>query len=201
MFINIKIINVISSALVFIIINQILFVSGISGDENESFEPPRLVLKLIIDSYSEKCRICAKKTRNRAFKILNQYFYKGRIIQSRSDCSFIKTYINRNNELLPECYKTREIYRNTPEKGVEEFPLITFKFHTKKNHLIGILQKDYTHQKFEDIYRKSTYKDRFFIKIKIIYYKYGDGPTCNYFRDKNQLQVHCKILDMNLMNK
>ena len=98
--------------------------------------------------------------------------------------------------MVMSCYKTRELYRITGENGEEMFPLLTFRFHTKDEHLVGILEEDFTDNKFVQKYRKRTEGRQFNGKIVIIKYQYGDGPAFNYYQALNRVQVHCKILNL-----
>jgi hypothetical protein len=35
--------------------------------------------------------------------------------------------------------------------------------------------------------------------LEIVEFKYGDGPTYNYYPTGNQLQIHCRILSLTPM--
>jgi hypothetical protein len=61
---------------------------------------------------------------------------------------------------------------------------------------LGILQKDYTDAAAAELYRASGPGTVFDVRLRLIPYRYGDGPTYNYFPQTHTLRFHCAILEM-----
>jgi hypothetical protein len=87
------------------------------------------------------------------------------------------------NELVLTCYLT-------------PFPLLTFRFHTAAKHLVGISTTDFTEKRLASEYGSAATGARFEGTLKIVTYRYGDGPSYNYYLVRNHIQVHCRILDI-----
>ena len=166
------------------------------ANKEDSFEIPRMAFKLLIDSTIDPCPICAKKVKDKAFSILNRYFKPGTLIKGNKICSFIRTNECDPNEFVLSCYKTRETYIHPKDKREKYFPLLVFKFHTVKNHLIGISKDKFTDKELARKINKSKLGSLFKGEIEIIKFSYGDGLSFNYFKKKNRVQVHCKILSL-----
>ena len=74
--------------------------------------------------------------------------------------------------------------------------LLTFRAHTAENHLVGIAASDYTEARTADLLTSAPTETLFEGSLEIIAYRYGDGPTYNYFPSMSHLQVHCRILEL-----
>lgn len=164
--------------------------------ENQSIQVPKLALKLLVDSSVDPCPICAEKLKKQAFSILTNEFQINRKFVGNGTNKFVRTDECGLNEFVLTSYKKREIYK--PENAESEmlFPLLVFKFYTDDINLIGIHRKNYTQKKFSMLMNEASKGTNFHGEIEIIEYKYGDGPTYNYFKKKNQVQVHCRILKL-----
>ena len=144
---------------------------------------PDEAFRLLAESASDPCSICAKETREQAFQLLNSAFIPGRILKSNHLCQFMRTDACGENELVLTCYLTSS-------------PLLTFRFHTTEKHLVGICTTDFTEKRFASEYCSGTTGTRFEGALEIIEYRYGDGPSYNYYCAGNNIQVHCKILGL-----
>lgn len=160
--------------------------SSVIADEAESpsaLDLPEEAFRLLAESASDPCSICAEDTREKAFQGLNVAFKPGRIFKSNQLCQFMRTDACGENELVLTCYITSS-------------PLLTFRFHTAEKHLVGIRTSDFTEKRFASEYCSGTTGTRFEGALEIIEYRYGDGPSYNYFCSGNHIQVHCRILDI-----
>jgi hypothetical protein len=144
---------------------------------------PQEAFRLLSESASDPCSICARETREKAFRLLQGAFKPGRILKSNHVCQFIRTNACGENELALTCYLT-------------PLPLLTFRFHTAANHLVGISTTDFTEKRLASEYCSAATGARFEGTLKIVTYKYGDGPSYNYYFAGNHIQVHCRILDI-----
>jgi hypothetical protein len=148
-----------------------------------AFDLPEEAFQLLAESASDPCSICAMKTRKNAFQVLNGAFKPGRILKSDNLCEFMRTDECGENELVLTCYLTRS-------------PLLTFRFHTAEKHLVGICATDFTEKRFASEYSSAASGARFEGTLEIIEYRYGDGPSYNYYLAENHIQVHCRILEI-----
>jgi hypothetical protein len=74
--------------------------------------------------------------------------------------------------------------------------LLTFRFHTPEQYLVGIAEKDFTPTVLGDQYHSWPPGTIFDGKLELVRYEYGDGPTYNYYPKRNHLEVHCRLLDL-----
>ncbi len=144
---------------------------------------PEEAFQLLAESASDPCSICAKETREKAFQVLNSAFKPGRILKSNHLCQFMRTDACGENELVLTCYLTSS-------------PLLTFRFHTAEKHLVGICDTDFTENRFASEYCSAATDTRFEGTLEIVAYRYGDGPSYNYYFAGNHVQVHSRILDI-----
>jgi hypothetical protein len=144
---------------------------------------PQEAFQLLAENASDPCSICARETREKAFRLLNSSFKPGKILKSNNLCQFIRTGACGENELALTCYPT-------------PLPLLTFRFHTAANHLVGISTTDFTEKRLANEYFSATTGARFEGTLRIVTYRYGDGPSYNYYLAGNHIQVHCTILDI-----
>ena len=144
---------------------------------------PEEAFQLLAESASDPCSICAEETRKKAFQVLDDAFKPGRILKSNHLCQFMRTDACGENELVLTCYLTSP-------------PLLTFRFHTAEKHLVGIRATDFTEKRFASEYCSVATGTHFEGALEIIAYRYGDGPSYNYYCAGNHIQVHCRILDI-----
>ena len=146
------------------------FPAAALGQEPETADAvdlPERCVRLLVESNEDPCSICAKASREKAFQTLEAVFRPGRIIKSSPACRFTHTDV-----------------------------LLTFRAHTAENHLVGIAASDYTEARTADLLTSSPTETLFEGSLEIIAYRYGDGPTYNYFPSMSHLQVHCRILEL-----
>ncbi len=170
----------------------LLFVTACSAVTEKPQRPSRIDLpteafELLNQSASDPCSICSKQMREKAFKVLNARFRPGMIVESSSHCQFMRSDLCGENELVLTCYPTA-------------VPLLTFKFHTAENHLVGISSTDFTERRFTNQYHTGPTGTVFEGVLRIVEYEYGDGPGYNYYPLRNHLQIHCRILDIKPVN-
>ncbi|HYA02670.1 MAG TPA: hypothetical protein VEI04_06115 [Syntrophobacteria bacterium] len=173
----------------------VLFTPALAGDSDLAAVVQALdgACHLLAESGVDPCAICSKETRNKAFQILNRQLLPGRIFKTSPDCLLIRS-TSGENELAPVCYpagapvKTRE--------GEGQLPRVAFRFHTSAKHLVGIAEKDFTGEQVAADHLSAPSGTLFSGVLEIVVYKYGDGPTYNYYPTSNELQVHCKLLDL-----
>lgn len=168
------------------VLTLLAMVSSVIAGEAERpavFELPKKAFELLAESASDPCSICAKQTREKAFRILNATFKPGRVLRSNKLCQFMRTDACGENELVLTCYPT-------------PLPLLTFRFHTAEKHLVGVSTTNFTEERFASEYHWAAAGTLFEGALKIVEYRYGDGSAYNYYLVENHIQVHCKILDL-----
>jgi hypothetical protein len=173
----------------------VLFTSAPAGDSDLAAVVQALdgAFHLLAESSVDPCAICSKETRGKAFQMLNRELLPGRIFKTSTDCLLLRSTSNEN-DLAPVCYpagapvKTRE--------GEGQLPRVAFRFHTSAKHLVGIAEKDFTGEQVAVGHLSAPSGTLFSGVLEIVEYKYGDGPTYNYYPTTNQVQVHCRLLDL-----
>ncbi len=183
-----------------ICIISVLFISACATQQKEKkahscVEVPYLSLKLLAESTIDPCSICAKKLKRQAFSIVDEEFKPGRVLVFHNDCSMIKTEKCNENEFMISSYTGGECI--TDKKGEKHpFPIMVFRFHNEKNHLVGISPSDYTKKSITDSFKTFKPGDGFTGKVLIIPYGYGDGAAANYFEKRNALVIHVKVIEL-----
>jgi hypothetical protein len=163
----------------------IVFSANAAEKENlVSTNLPEEAFSLLVEAAAQDCILCAKQMQQEAFHILTDRFKPGDIIKSNHFCLFVRTSQCGPNELMLTCYPAAERGGN---------PLLSFRFHTAENKLVGIAEKDFTEKRFAEIYQPALVGALFTGELEVVPYRYGDGPTYNYHAKENVLQVHCKI--------
>ena len=173
----------------------VLFTSALAGESDLAAVVQALdgACHLLAESSVDPCAVCSKETRNKAFQILDRELLPGRIFKTSPDC-LLRRSASGENELAPVCYpagapvKTRE--------GEGQLPRVAFRFHTSTKHLVGVAEKDFTSEQVVAVCLSAPPGTMFSGVLEIVAYKYGDGPTYNYYPTSNELQVHCKLLDL-----
>jgi hypothetical protein len=158
-------------------------------------------LQSLTESSKDPCPICARQTKSKAFEIINTELRAQRVFSSGDLCRFIRTTEFSVNELSLTCYPPFSGLKKEPtqDQGTVEFPLLTFRFHTPEQYLIGIAKKDFTRTVLGDQYHSWPPGTIFDGKLELVRYEYGDGPTYNYYPKRNHLEVHCRLLDLKKM--
>jgi hypothetical protein len=158
-----------------------------SGRAQTPFDFPEEALRLIAESAGDSCSICARQTREKAFQLLEEQFPAGRILTTTgSSCRLVRTALTEENELVLSC--------DFP--GKESPPLLTFRFHTSANHLVGISPADFTEEGIASEYLSAIPGTVFGGTLKTIVFRYGDGTTYNYSVSRGVIQVHCCLITL-----
>jgi hypothetical protein len=155
---------------------------------------PDEAFQLLAEATIDPCSICAEKNREKAFKILNETFMPGHVIETHSPCRLIKTFSTGENDLTLSCYPSDALAASIT--GEEQLPQVVFRFHTPNKHLVGIFETDYTDTAAADLFHASKPGTVFEGRISLIPYKYGEGPTYNYFQQTNTVLIHCRVLQL-----
>lgn len=154
---------------------------------------PEAAFRLLQESFLDPCSACAKTTARKAFRLLDQHFQPGIVYKTYSKCRLIKMEHLNQNELVPTSgicgYAGNDV-----GKKKKKSPVLTFRFHTKKNHLIGV--SDFTHDNFASLYNAADPGTIFEGTIRIVEYDYGDGASFVYNRTEGRIQVHCVLLEL-----
>ena len=158
---------------------------------------PDDALRLLAEASVDPCAICVKQKLEKAFTTMNVRFSPGLVINSDDKCRLVKLDTGDDNELSMSCYPTDTLKKSLKEG--EELPQFIFRFYTPEKRLVGICENDYTNKTIADLYHASKPGTVFEGRIKLIPYKYGDGPTYNYLLQTNRLLVHCVVLQLNPM--
>ena len=167
----------------------------VRAGEPGALEIPGDAFELLMESAEDPCSLCSAKLKRKAFAILERKFYPGKEIVGDKKCCFVRTSECGKNEFVLSCYEKRESFENE-EKEQRHYPRLTFIFHTKAYHYVGISEDDFSDDYFSKVYYNNSSHVRYEGRIKIITYKYGDKQTFNYYLKKNQIQIHCKVLEL-----
>jgi len=139
-------------------------------------------LDLLSKSAADSCSACARDFRRQAFRILEERFRPGAVVRSDSLSRFARVR-GGENELMVASESPRD-------------PMLTFRFHTAVNHLVGIAESDLTDEVLADRCRSLPEGAGFPGAIEIVPFTYGDGPTFLYQSSIHRVVVHCKILEI-----
>jgi hypothetical protein len=173
----------------------VLFTSVLAGDSDLAPAVQALdgAFHLLAESSVDACAICSKETRGKAFQMLNRELWPGRILKTSPDCLLMRSSSDEN-ELAPVCYAAGAPVKTKDGEG--QLPLMAFRFHTSGKHLVGVAEKDFTSEQVAAACRSAPSGTLFSGVLEIVEYKYGDGPTYDYYLRSNELQVHCKLVDL-----
>ena len=174
-----------------VIMSLVLLAAGIEGD---AFDYPVTPARMLADSLAESCEICARKTRKEAYALLEKEFPPGRLFRAPETRPFIKAPVG-GGALFPWGGQKRVLYLKMDGTGRDDIflPLVFFRFHTEKNHLVGIERDDYTDASIEERIAALPASSGFRGSVKIIRFRYGDGSSFSFSQGENALYIHCKI--------
>lgn len=177
--------------------------SVLTGDSELPTVMERLdgAFHLLAESSVDPCSICSKQTRSKAFQILNGELLPGRVVKTSAGCLLMGVATSGENELAPSCYPAGEPVKKREGEEEARLPRVTFRFHTGGRHLVGVAESDFTVDDLASDYHSAPAGTLFSGVVEIIEFKYGDGPTYNYFPTGNQLQVHCRLLSLRPMKQ
>jgi hypothetical protein len=156
---------------------------------------PDDALRLLAEASVDPCSICVKQKLEKAFIAMNVRFSPGLVINSDDKCRLVKVDTGDDNGLSMTCYPPDTLKKSLKEG--EELPQLIFRFYTPYKRLVGISEDDYTNKTIADLYHAAKPGTVFEGRIRLIPYKYGDGPTYNYLLQTNRLLVHCVVLQLN----
>jgi hypothetical protein len=173
----------------------VLFTSSLAGDSDLAAVIQALngAFHLVAESSVDPCSICGKQTRDKAFKVLDRELVAGRIFKTTPDCLLMLS-ISGENELTPVCYPAGAPVKT--KEGEGRLPRVAFRFHTSAKHLVGVAEKDFTSGQVVADCLSAPPGTIFSGVLEIVAYKYGDGPTYNYYPTSHQLDIHCRLLDL-----
>jgi hypothetical protein len=157
-----------------------------TGWAQTPFEFPETPLHLIAESAKDSCSICARQTREKAFQLFEEQFPPGKVFTTTDSCRLVRTAESQENELVLSC--------DSP--GKESLPLVTLRFHTSANHLVGISLAEFTEEEIASEYRLANPGTVFEGTIRTIPFRYGDGKTFSYFAGRGVIQIHCRLLTL-----
>ena len=181
-----------------------IFSSALAGESDLSTVMERLdgALTLLAESSVDPCAICSKQTRNKAFQTLNVELMPGRVVNTSAGCLLVSaTTSSSASELAPSCYPAGAPVKKKDGDGEARLPGVTFRFHTVGRHLVGVAELDFTVEDLVADYHSAPAGTSFSGVLEIIEFKYGDGPTYNYYPTGNQLQIHCRVLSLTPMGQ
>jgi hypothetical protein len=176
--------------------------SALADDSELSSVMARLdgALTLLAESSVDPCPICGKETRNKAFRMLNTELLPGRVVKTSAACSLVSaTPSSSESELAPSCYPAGAPVKKKGGEGEARLPRVTFCFHTASDHLVGVAASDFTVEDLVADYRSAPAGTSFSGVLETVEFRYGDGPTYNYYPTGNQLQIHCRLLSLTPM--
>jgi hypothetical protein len=145
-------------------------------------ELPEAALDLLAQSARDSCSICAERNRKEAFEQLDAFYAPGVLITSEPGRTF-----------LPSAKSPLELALSSYAR---ETPMLTLRFHTMKEHLVGVDTTDYSDEAWV-AFLASNPGMVLDGTIQLIAYPYGDGPTYLYSQAENHLQLQCRVLELN----
>jgi hypothetical protein len=157
-----------------------------SGWAQTPLDFPEKPLRLIAESAKDSCSVCARQTREKAFQLFEEQFPPGRMLTTTGSCRLVRTALSEENELVLSC--------DSPGKA--SLPLLTLRFHTSANHLVGISPADFTEEGIASEYHSAIPGTVFEGIINTVTFLYGDGTTYSYFASRGVIQVHCRLLTL-----
>jgi hypothetical protein len=169
----------------------LVFISLVPIRGYGAFEFPPDVFRLLAETTVEPCSICVKQKLDKAFQNLNKVFPPGKVMEFDDACRLMKT--GNSLGLKPACHPGANV-KSLKEGEIP--PEIVFEFYTDEKQLVGIAGNDLTDEKTAGQYRKAEAGTVFEGRIKLVPYKYGDGPSYNYFPKTNRLIFHCLVLEL-----
>ena len=172
--------------------------SALAGEPDLCLVMERLdgALTLLAESSVDPCPICSKQTRSKAFQTLNAELMPGRVVQTSAECLLLGAPTSDGSELAPSCYPAGALAKTKEGHGEARLPRVTFRFHTVGRHLVGVSASDFTVEDLVADYHASPSGTNFSGVLEIVEFKYGDGPSYNYFPAGNHLQIHCRLLGL-----
>jgi len=180
-----------------------IFSSALAGESELSTVMERLdgALTLLAESSVDPCPICSKQTRSKAFQTLNAELMPGRVVKTAAACLLVGVATSDGSELAPSCYPAGAPVKRKEGEAEARLPRVTFRFHTAGRHLVGVAQSDFTVEDLVADYHAAPAGTSFSGVLEIVEFKYGDGPTYNYYPTGNQLQIHCRFLSLTPMGQ
>jgi len=121
--------------------------------------------------------------REKAFQLLEDQFPAGKVFTMTGSCRLARTALAAENELIVSCDLPIE----------QSLPLLTFRFHTRDDHLVGISPADFTEEDIVNEYRSAPPGTVFEGTVEPILFRYGDGPTFSYSASREVVQIHCRL--------
>jgi hypothetical protein len=182
-----------------LLLSLVIFSSALAGESELSTVMEHIdgALTLLAASSVDSCPICSKQTRSKAFQTLNDELTPGRILTTSAGCLLTRvTPSSGASELAPSCYPAGAPVKKTDGEGEARLPRVTFRFHTASRHLVGVAGSDFTVDDVVADYHSAPPGTNFSGVLEIIEFRYGDGPTYNYFPTGNHLQIHCRFLSL-----
>lgn len=159
-----------------------------------AFVLPEDALKLLAETTTEPCSICIEQDIKKACKLLKESLKPGTEIRTDNACRFVKSGSGGDNEIALTCYPTEALLNSLTEG--KTLPQIAFTFYTPQKRLVGISETDYTAQQITELFNASRPGTVFEGELKLIAYKYGDGPAYNYLQQTNRLLIHCVVVSL-----
>ncbi len=172
----------------------ILLFLATTGSANDTFEYPLRPARMLADSFAEPCGMCVQAARKKAFRLLETGFPPGRILRASQSGLFMKAP-GGSNLFFAGGGQKRTLHLSLKEEGGKDIylPLVLFRFHTSKNHLVGVSRADYSDIAIEKKFKGLPPGTEFTGSLRIIEFKSGDGATFTFSPVENALYIHCKI--------
>jgi hypothetical protein len=154
-------------------------------------------LKLLAQTKTDGCGICAEKEAKKAVGILNKNFRPGMKVSVTGDTRFKVTGICDNNEFILTSVPGGTVVKQ--DDGTESvLPVVTYRIHTDNDHLAGVDRKDFTAAAQSRPFMKSKSKASWSGEgeIELIRFAYGDGDCFMYFPKSNKIQFQCRVISV-----
>lgn len=161
---------------------------------SHGIELPEDALGLIAQTTTDPCPICVEQKLNEAFAVMAARLQPGMALETRGDCRLRKADPGEGFELVPTCYPSEALARSTGDG--RRLPDVAFVFYPSGRRMVGVSDSDVTDERIADAYRAAPPGAVFEGRVKLIPYRYGDGPAFTYFPRTNRVRIHCVVLEL-----
>ena len=165
---------------------------AVNPKQARALDLPEDALRMIAETTTDPCPICVQRKLEEAFAVLAAKFQPGLVLETDGACRLMKTGPEDVFRLSLTCHPSAGLLQALAEG--QKPPDVAFVFYTSEKRLVGISEGDHTEGRIMDVFRGSPPGTVFEGQLKLISYRYGDGPSFNYLPTSNGLLIHCTIL-------
>ncbi len=154
---------------------------------------PTEALALLGKSVAESCAVCVREMRAEAFAMLDDHYSPGTLLASDAGTRFTRR-ADAPGELV--------LARGDSAPGrlysleASAMPALTFRYHTDLDHLVGVAASDRTESGVTERLAAAPAGALFEGVFEVVPFAYGDGAAFRYSPAKQEVQIHCRIVEL-----